>query len=117
MSSKDKPRWFNKRRCQRPCARKVSLHQVLLLRCSDAVPVRTSPDSSRLIARELEYYAERHTIVDWMVQASTVLELAWVHLRQHMLKSSWLHADETPVKVIDSDKSKKYMWVYFSGSD
>lgn len=57
----------------------------------------------------------RRTIADWMVQASTVLEPVWAHLRQHMLKSSWLHADETSVKVID--KSKTYMWVYCSGSD
>lgn len=59
----------------------------------------------------------RRTIADWILHASKVLEPVWEHLRSHMLNAAWLHADETPVKVIDSDKSKTYMWVYCSGSD
>ncbi len=59
----------------------------------------------------------RRTIADWMMQASRVLEPVWAHLRQTMLQSSWLYADETPVNVIDSEKSKTYMWVYCSGND
>ncbi|MCG9702975.1 IS66 family transposase [Vibrio natriegens] len=59
----------------------------------------------------------RRTIADWVIQASTILEPVWEHLRAALLQQSWLHADETPVKVIGSDKSKTYMWVYCSGSD
>ena len=59
----------------------------------------------------------RRTIADWMMQASRVLEPVWAHLRHTMLQFSWLYADETPVNVIDSEKSKTYMWVYCSGND
>lgn len=59
----------------------------------------------------------RRTIADWMMQASKVLEPVWAHLRHTMLQFSWLYADETPVNVIDSEKSKTYMWVYCSGND
>ncbi|MCA3903893.1 IS66 family transposase, partial [Vibrio vulnificus] len=59
----------------------------------------------------------RRTLADWGVQGAEILESVWTHLRSHLLKESALNADETPVKVVDSDKSKTYMWVYCSGTD
>lgn len=59
----------------------------------------------------------RRTLADWGVQGSEILECVWAHLRSHLLKESALNADETPVKVVGSDKSKTYMWVYCSGTD
>lgn len=39
-------------------------------------------------------------------------------MKDELLKSNYIHADETPVKVIDSkgkeSKAKHYMWVYVS---
>ncbi|ENP0848499.1 transposase [Vibrio parahaemolyticus] len=34
-----------------------------------------------------------------------------------MLQVIWLHPEKTPIKEIDSDIRKAYMWVYFSGSE
>lgn len=47
----------------------------------------------------------RRTIADWVIQASVILEPVWEYLRTTLLQQSNLHADETPVKVIGSDKS------------
>ena len=39
-------------------------------------------------------------------------------MKQNLIRNNYVHADETPVKVIDSkgkeSKSKHYMWVYVS---
>ncbi|WP_156148396.1 IS66 family transposase, partial [Vibrio jasicida] len=64
-----------------------------------------------------DIHISRRTIADWVMQGAAALECVWEHLRGHLLKEGVIHADETPVKVIDSDKSQTYMWVYCSGSD
>ncbi|USE02224.1 hypothetical protein JKJ11_15650 [Vibrio sp. SCSIO 43133] len=46
-----------------------------------------------------------------------MLEFVWIHLRSHLLKASALNAGKTPVRVLGSDKSKAYMWLYCSGAD
>ncbi len=59
----------------------------------------------------------RRTLADWGIQGAEVLECVWTHLRGYLLKESALNADETPVKVVGSDRSKTYMWVCCSGTD
>ena len=60
----------------------------------------------------------RQTLSNWVVNAAAELENVYDCMKEEILKRDYIHADETPVKVIDSkskeSKSKHYMWVYVS---
>ena len=60
----------------------------------------------------------RQTLSNWIINSASELECVYNCMKDELLKSSYIHADETPVKVIDSkgkeSKSKHYMWVYVS---
>ena len=63
----------------------------------------------------------KQTLSNWIVNSASELECVYNCMKQNLLKSSYAHADETPVKVIDSkgkeSKSKHYMWVYVSDKE
>lgn len=63
----------------------------------------------------------KQTLSNWIVNSASELECVYNCMKQNLLKSSYAHADETPVKVIDSKgkeyKSKHYMWVYVSDKE
>lgn len=58
------------------------------------------------------------TISDWVRQSCEPLELLWESLKNEILKSDYLQADETPIPVLDKDKEgathQGYYWVYHS---
>lgn len=60
----------------------------------------------------------RQTLSNWIINAASELECVYDYMRQELLKRNYIHADETPLKVIDNkgceSKSKHYMWVYVS---
>lgn len=60
----------------------------------------------------------RQTLSNWIINSASELECIYNCMKDELLKSNYIHADETPVKVIDSkgkeSKSKHYMWVYVS---
>jgi len=60
----------------------------------------------------------RQTLSNWVVNAAAELEDVYSCMREALLQTNYIHADETPLKVIDSrgkeSKSKHYMWVYVS---
>ena len=60
----------------------------------------------------------RQTLSNWIISAASELECVYAYMREKILKRDYIHADETPVKVIDNkgceSKSKHYMWVYLS---
>lgn len=60
----------------------------------------------------------RQTLSNWIISAASELEHVYDYMRKALLKRNYIHADETPVKVIDNKgceaKSKHYMWVYVS---
>ena len=60
----------------------------------------------------------RQTLSNWIISAASELECVYDYMREKILKRDYIHADETPVKVIDNkgceSKSKHYMWVYVS---
>ena len=63
----------------------------------------------------------KQALSNWIVNSASELECVYNCMKQNLLKSSYAHADETPVKVIDSkgkeSKSKHYMWVYVSDKE
>lgn len=59
----------------------------------------------------------RKTTADWMMKSADILQILYDRLRQHLLKQSVIHADETTLKVVGDNKSKSYMWLYATGAD
>ena len=64
---------------------------------------------------------ETNTMSNWVIKGSEMyLSLLYDYLRQYLLASKVIHADETPLQVnkvkADSGKpAKTYMWVYCNG--
>lgn len=59
----------------------------------------------------------RKTMSDWVLKSAQLLTPLYQKLTQILLSQSVLHADETVVNVVKSDKATHYMWVYCSGTD
>lgn len=56
------------------------------------------------------------TLTDWVSSTCKLIEPLYEALKKEVLKSAYLHADETPIKVLDKDKKgqthRGYYWVY-----
>jgi len=56
------------------------------------------------------------TITDWVSNTCKLITPLYEALAQEVLASDYLHADETPIKVLDKDKKgethRGYFWVY-----
>lgn len=56
------------------------------------------------------------TLTDWVSATCTLISPLYEALKSEVLQSGYLHADETPIKVLDNDKKGKthrgYFWVY-----
>ena len=56
------------------------------------------------------------TLTDWVSGTCELIKPLYEALKAEVLKSNYLHADETPIKVLDKDKSngvhRGYYWVY-----
>jgi len=56
------------------------------------------------------------TLTDWVHNSCRLIEPLYEALRKQVVQSDYLHADETPIKVLDKDKKgethRGYYWVY-----
>ena len=56
------------------------------------------------------------TLTDWVSATCTLIDPLYRALKLEVLQSGYLHADETPIKVLDNNKKGKahrgYFWVY-----
>src|SRR3954468_12729802 len=56
------------------------------------------------------------TLTDWVHNTCRLIEPLYEALRKEVIASDYLHADETPIKVLDKDKKgethRGYYWVY-----
>lgn len=59
----------------------------------------------------------RQTMASWMLKLTPLLMPLYQRYQQNLLQQSVIHADETPLKVINEDKVSSYMWVYCTGCD
>ena len=57
----------------------------------------------------------RKTLSDWVMKCHDLFEPLYQQLKNTLLAQQVIHADENPIKVINEDKSKSYMWVYCTG--
>ena len=70
------------------------------------------------IKREYDWEIPSSTINDWFIGVCTLLDPLYNLLKQKVLSSGYVQADESPIKVQDSDKKgsthRGYQWVYHS---
>jgi transposase len=61
------------------------------------------------------------TITDWVSGTCTLITPLYEALKKRVLQSKYLHADETPIKVLDKDKKgsthRGFYWVYHNSLD
>ena len=59
----------------------------------------------------------RKTMADWIIRCAELFKPLYDQLHQHLLRQPVIQADETSLKVVDSDKATSYMWLYATGAD
>jgi transposase len=59
----------------------------------------------------------RKTMADWIIRCAELFKPLYDQLHQHLLQQPVIQADETTLKVVDSDKTTSYMWLYATGAD
>jgi len=68
--------------------------------------------------RDYGWEVSSSTINDWFKAVSILLEPLYNVLKQKIMDSGYIQVDESPIKVLDSDKSgsthQGYQWVYYS---
>ena len=68
------------------------------------------------LKREHNWELPSSTLNDWFASVCTLLEPLYDLLKRKVLESGYVQADESPIKVQDSDKKgsthQGYMWVY-----
>ena len=61
------------------------------------------------------------TLTDWVGATCKLIEPLYEALKKQVLKTGYLHVDETPIKVLDKDKKgqthRGYYWVYHNSID
>ncbi len=65
------------------------------------------------------------TIGDWVKNGCTLIDPLYESLKELIIQSNYLHADESPIKVLDKDKKgtsagsvhRGYYWVYHNSID
>lgn len=61
----------------------------------------------------------RQTLSNWIIGAANEFEIVYDIMKEKLLESHYVQADETTVVVVDSkgndSKAKKYMWLYKTG--
>ena len=62
----------------------------------------------------------RQTLSNWVIGTATELQDIYDLMKEELLKSNYIQADETTLKVIENNgsesKAKKYMWIYRTGT-
>lgn len=71
---------------------------------------------AQIFKRDFKRGPAQSTIGDWMAGCCKLLEPLYNTLKQKVLESDYIQADESPIKVLDSDKKgsthQGYQWVY-----
>lgn len=70
----------------------------------------------QMFKRDFGWEPAQSTMSDWMASCCKLLEPLYNTLKQKILASDYIQADESPIKVLDSDKKgsthQGYQWVY-----
>jgi len=90
------------------------LSQVIVDKMANGIPLyRQSEDYKRIGA-----HLSRQVLSNWMIKSSDLLEIIYHKMKDDLISSDTLHADETVLQVLkESGKpasSKSYMWLFES---
>ena len=70
------------------------------------------------IIRDYKWDIPPSTINEWFISVCSLLEPLYNRIKEKVLKSGYIQVDESPIKVLDSDKPgsthQGYQWVYHS---
>ena len=89
------------------------LSQIITSKYQYALPLHRQEAMFKQYGIELS----RQTMSDWVLKSATLFEPLIKRFKQELLKQPVVHADETTVNVVNSDKVKSYMWLYCTGTD
>ena len=88
------------------------LSWVITSKYCDALPLYRQ----QFILSRMNVEITRATLADWVIKCSELLEPVYEALKQHLVKSPCLQADETPIQVLNepdrNPQNKSYMWLY-----
>jgi len=90
------------------------LAQIVIDKYVDHLPLHRQMQRFERSGVKLPY----STLTDWVSATCTLIEPLYEALKNKVLKTGYLHVDETPIKVLDKDKKgqthRGYYWVYQS---
>jgi transposase len=90
------------------------LVHLLVSKYTDHVPLYRQEQIAARVGVELP----RQKLCRWVEQAALLLRTIHDRLRERILASGYVQADETPVKVLDPDRgghaARAYLWTYLS---
>ncbi|HEX6430611.1 MAG TPA: IS66 family transposase [Niastella sp.] len=93
------------------------LAQVIIDKYIDHLPLHRQMQRFERAGVKLAY----STLTDWVSGTCTLITPLFEALKAEVLQSNYLHADETPIKVMDKDKKgethRGYYWVYQDSID
>jgi transposase len=93
------------------------LAQIIIDKYIDHLPLHRQMQRFERAGVKLPY----STLTDWVSETCGLLTPLFNALKVEVLQSSYLHADETPIKVIDKDKKgethRGFYWVYQNSID
>lgn len=91
----------------------VLLAHIIVAKYQYALPLYRQENLFKSYGVELS----RQTMSRWLIQLEEKLLPLYELMHELLLKQPALWSDDTPLKVIESDKSKSVMWVYGCGTD
>jgi transposase len=88
------------------------LAQIVIDKYADHLPLYRQAERFKREGIQIPY----STITDWVSGTCALITPLYNTLKELILKSDYLHADESPIKVLDKNKKgethKGYFWVY-----
>ena len=93
------------------------LAQILIDKYVDHLPLHRQMQRFERSGVKLAYA----TLTGWVTETAKLITPLYEALKKEVLKSNYLHVDETPIKVLDKEKSgtshRGYYWVYQNSLD
>lgn len=93
------------------------LAQIVIDKYVDHLPLHRQMQRFERSGVKLPY----STLTDWVSSTCKLIEPLYEALKKEVLKSGYLHADETPIKVLDKSRQgethRGYYWVYQNSID
>lgn len=89
------------------------LSQIITSKYQYALPLHRQEAMFKQYGIELS----RKIMSDWVLKSAVLFEPLIKRLKLELLTQPVVHADETTVNVVNTDKVKSYMWLYCTGTD